>query len=178
MNWLDVIIIILLGIGLVRGFVDGLIVEVTEIAALVLGIFLSIHFSGWTASRLSEYFDIQASWLGILSFAVTFIVVVIAVNLVGRLLDKVLKAAALGFFLRITGAVFGIIKVALILSVIIVFFNTLNQKITILPEKTINNSNLYNPIGDIAPAIFPVIEGGDLMDSFNRYKKPSDSQPI
>lgn len=178
MNWLDVVIIILLGIGLIKGFIDGLVIELAEILALVLGIFLAIHFSGWTASRLSDYFDLQTKWLGIMAFAITFIVIVIAVNLLGRLLDNVLKAASLGFILRITGAIFGVIKVVLILSVVFVFINTLSQKIRIIPEKTTAESTLYSPIADVIPEIFPIVEGGDLLDSFNRYKKDPESQPI
>jgi membrane protein required for colicin V production len=178
MNWLDAIIIIILGIGLIRGFTDGLIVEISKILALVLGIFISIHFSGWTASRLSDYFDIQSTWLGITAFIITFTIVVVAVNLLGRLLDKLLKVAALGFFIRLAGAVFGVIKMALILSVVFVFINTVNQHVKILPEKVTSKSHMYNPIADIIPSIFPIVEGGDLLDSFNRYKKPHTGNPI
>jgi len=37
---------------------------------------------------------------------------------------------------------------------------------------------LYNPIADLVPAIFPIVEGGDLIDSFNRRKKPSPGVTI
>jgi len=178
MNWIDAIIIIILGLGLIKGFIDGLIVEISKILALILGIFISIHFSGWTAARLSDYFDIESTWLGIIAFIITFTIVVIAVNLMGKLLDKLLKAAALGVFVRLTGAIFGVLKMALILSVVFVFINTVNQRVRILPEKTINNSYLYNPIADIVPSIFKIVEGKDLLDSFNRYKKPFVSTPI
>jgi membrane protein required for colicin V production len=178
MNGIDVIIIILLGIGLIKGFIDGLIVEIAKILALVLGIFFAIHFSGWTAARLSDYFDLQTSWLGIIAFAITFAIIVIAVNLLGRILDKVFKAAMLGFVLRITGAIFGVIKVTLILSVVFIFLNTLNEHVRILPEKTTTGSYLYNPIADIVPAIFPIVEGGNLRESFNKYKKQPQTQPI
>jgi membrane protein required for colicin V production len=178
MNWIDVIIIIFLGVGLVKGFIDGLIVEIAEILALVLGIFCAIHFSGWTAAKLSDYFDMQTSWLGIIAFGITFTIVVIAVNLLGRLLDKIAKAAALGFFIRLSGAAFGVIKMILILSVVFVFLNTLNERRRIIPEKAITNSYLYNSIADIVPTIFPVVEGGNLLDSFNRYKKKPQTQPI
>jgi len=171
MNWLDAVILIVLGIGLVKGFTDGLIVEISKILALVLGIFVSIHFSGWTAAKLSDYFDMQTTWLGILAFIITFTIVVIVVNLLGRMLDQLVKAAALGFFIRLSGAVFGVIKMALILSVIFIFLNTVNQRVTILPERVTSKSYLYNPIADIVPSIFPIVEGGDLLDSFNRYKK-------
>jgi len=178
MNWIDAIIVIVLGLGLIKGFIDGLIVEVSKILALILGIFLSIHFSGWTAARLSDYFDIETAWLGIIAFIITFTIVVIIVNLLGKLLDKVLKAAALGIFIRLTGAIFGVLKMALIMSVVFIFINTVNQRVRILPEKAINSSYLYNPIADIVPSIFKIVEGKDLLDSFNRYKKPFVSTPI
>ena len=92
MNWIDFIIIALLGFGLIRGFMDGLIIEVAQLAALVLGIWGAIHFSGWTAGKLAGWFDIQTAWLGIFAFAITFIIIVIGINLLGRLLDKLLRA--------------------------------------------------------------------------------------
>jgi len=171
MNWIDFVIIALLGFGLIRGFMSGLIIEVAELAALVLGVWGAIHFSGWTAAKLSGWFDMQTAWLGIIAFAITFIVIVISVNLLGRMLDNLLKAVALGFLVRILGAVFGILKTALILSVVFVFLNTINQKKPFLPAAKISRSYLYNPIADIVPSIFPIVEGGDLLDSFNRHKK-------
>lgn len=175
MNWIDFVIIALLGFGLIKGFADGLIVEIAELAALVLGVWGAIHFSGWTADKLTGWFDIQASWLGIMAFAITFMVIVIGVNLLGRLLDSVLKAVALGFVIRLLGAVFGVVKTALILSVVFVFLNTVNERRSFLPYSTIERSYLYNPIADIVPALFPIVEGGDLLNSFNRHKKePGD----
>lgn len=171
MNWIDFIIIALLAFGLIQGFINGLIIEIAELAALVLGVWGAIHFSWWTADKLAGWFDLQAAWTGIFAFAVTFVVIVICINLLGRLLDTVLKAAAMGFVIKLLGAVFGVIKTVIILSVVFVFLNSINQKHRFLPSNTIAKSYLYNPIADIIPSIFPVIEGGDLIDSFNRHKK-------
>ena len=171
MNWIDFVIIALLAFGLIQGFINGLIIEIAELAALVLGVWGAIHFSWWTADKLAGWFDLQAAWTGIVAFAITFVVIVICINLLGRLIDTVIKAAAMGFVIKILGAVFGIIKTTLILSVVFVFLNSINQKHHFLPANTISKSFLYNPIADIVPSIFPVIEGGDLIDSFNRHKK-------
>lgn len=176
MNWIDFVIIALLGFGLIQGFMDGLIIEVAKLAALILGIWGAIHFSGWTAAKLSGWFDMQTLWLGIIAFALTFIMIVIGINLLGKLIDTFMKAIALGFVVRILGAIFGIIKTTLILSVIFVFLNTINQRRHFLPADRISKSYLYNPIADIVPSIFPIVEGGDLLDSFNRHKKkPQDA---
>jgi membrane protein required for colicin V production len=175
MNWIDFVIIALLAFGLIQGFIDGLIIEVAELAALVAGIWGAIHFSGWTALKLSEWFDMQSAWTGIVAFAITFTAIVIAIYLLGKLIDSLMKAIALGFVVKTLGAVFGVLKTALILSVIFVFLNSIDQKKHFLPSSTIAKSILYNPIADLVPAIFPMVEGGDLIDSFNRHKKsPKD----
>jgi membrane protein required for colicin V production len=174
MNWIDFVIIALLAFGLIQGFIDGLIIEIAKLAALILGIWGAIHFSGWTAGKLYGWFDMQETWTGIVAFAITFIVIVLCINLLGRLLDTIVKSVSLGFVVKTLGAVFGVIKTALILSVVFVFLNTINEKRHFLPSATIEKSFLYNPIADIIPAIFPIVEGGDLLDSFNRHKnKPA-----
>jgi hypothetical protein len=37
---------------------------------------------------------------------------------------------------------------------------------------------LYNPIADIAPAIFPIIGEGNFDKSFDRLKKKPEGTPI
>lgn len=171
MNWIDFIITAILFYGLLQGFIDGLIIELAQLAALVLGIWGAIHFSWWTAERLAGWFDMNTSWTGIISFAITFVVIVASVYLIGTILDSVVRTISLGFVNKALGALFGVFKITLILSVIFVFLNTINEKKRFLPANTINNSFFYNSIADLVPSIFPVIEGGNLIDSFNRHKK-------
>jgi membrane protein required for colicin V production len=175
MNWIDFLIIALLAFGLIKGFMDGLIIEIAELAALILGVWGAIHFSGYTAGKLSAWFDLHTEWIGIIAFAITFGVIVVGVNLFGKLIDTVMKAVALGLVVRVLGALFGILKTALILSVLFIFLNTINEKKKFLPASTVSNSFLYNPIADLVPSIFPIVEGNNLLDSFNRQKKrPQD----
>ena len=42
MNWIDFVIIALLAFGLIQGFIDGLIIEIAELAALDTG-YLGSH---------------------------------------------------------------------------------------------------------------------------------------
>ena len=50
MNKIDIILLIILGFGLVRGFMRGLIIEMASLLAIVVGIYGAIHFSFFTAS--------------------------------------------------------------------------------------------------------------------------------
>ncbi len=171
MNWIDLIILALLFFGLIQGFIDGVIIGVAGLAALVLGIWGAIHFSWWTADKMAAWFDLQEWWTGVAAFGLTLVVILIGVRIIGRLLDTVMNQISLGFAVKLLGAAFGVLKTALILSLIFFLLNTINEKKQFLPSATISGSFLYKPISGLVPSIFPVIEKVNLPDSFTRQKK-------
>ena len=171
MNFIDAIIIIILAFAVIRGFTNGLVKEVASLAALILGIWGAIKFSDFTAGKLYDYFNMTGKYVGIISFVVTFGIIAIVIHFIGVLLDKLLEAVALGFVNRLLGMVFGLIKSVLILS--------LRLAITICEdlwdEQPFDNefekSRLYNPISEIAPAIFPVIGKDGFYHNPDKVKK-------
>ena len=171
MNWIDAIILIILGIAAVRGFIDGFVKEVAALAALILGIWGAIKFSAFTAAKLYEWFDMTGQYVGIIAFLITFGVIVIVIHFVGILADKVIDAVSLGFLNRILGIVFGLIKSVLILSVIFSVLNAIDARKPFIIKRKISESKLYYPISDIVPAIFPVLGEGNFIQSFDRFKK-------
>jgi len=178
MNWIDIVIIVLLIFGLARGFINGFIKELASLLALILGIWGAIKFSTFTAGRLYDYFDMTGPYVGIIAFMVTFVIIVIIIHFLGLLLDKFVETISLGFLNSLLGLVFGVLKSALILSVIFVVLNAINARHHFLPEEKIEQSKFYNPIADIAPAIFPIIGEGNFDISFDRFKKKPEGTSI
>jgi len=177
MNWIDLIIVVLLILALVNGFINGFVKEVASLAALILGIWGAIRFSTFTAAKLYEWFDMTGQYVGLIAFLVTFGIIVVAIHFIGIVADKLIDAVSLGFLNRILGIVFGVFKSVLILSVIFSVFNVIDARRPFLPKATIENSIFYNPISDIAPALFPVIGEGNFKQSFDRFKKKPDPVP-
>jgi len=176
MNWIDLVIVIILIIAIVRGFTDGLVREVAALAALIFGIWGAIKFSSFTAGKLYEWFDMSGQYVGIISFLITFGVIVIVIHFIGIVADKIIDAASIGFLNRLLGMVFGFFKSVLILSVFFVILNAIDSRRSFLPKTAIEQSKFYNPIADIAPAIFPVIGEGGYNRSFERFKKKPDEE--
>jgi len=174
MNWLDAFIVIVLILSLVMGFINGFVKEVASLAALVLGIWGAIKFSSFTAAKLYDYFDMTGRYVGIIAFIITFALIVVIIHFIGVLADKIVNMASLGFINRILGIVFGLLKSVLIMSVCFSILNAIDAKKPFLPKKTIEDSRLYSPISDIAPAIFPIIGEGGFNNSFDRFKKKPD----
>ena len=94
------------------------------------------------------------------------------------LVDKFIEKVSLGFLNSVLGLAFGVFKTALILSVIFLVLNAIDAKHKFLPREQIEQSKFYNPIADIAPAIFPIIGEGGFDKSFDRFKKKPEGPLI
>ena len=138
-----------------KGFSKGLIIQAASLAALLLGVFGAIKFSGYTAFILTKKLNVTGEYLQLIAFAVTFIIIVIAVHVVARITEKMVKAVALDFVNRILGLLFSTIKIAFIISIILVIINTIDYRTNFLPKDKLNKSLLYRPLSALAPMIFP-----------------------
>jgi len=175
MNWIDATIVIILILSMVMGFINGFVKEVASLAALILGIWGAIKFSGFTAAKLYDYFDMSGQYVGLIAFIITFGIIVVVIHFIGIVADKIVTAVSLGFINRLLGIVFGLLKSVLIMSVFFVVLNVINDKRPFLPKDKIEGSVFFNPISDIAPALFPIIGEGSFGQSFDRFKKkPED----
>ncbi len=167
-NTLDIIMLIPLAWGLFMGFKKGLIIELASLIALIAGIYIAVHFSFLTASYISQYVDISEAYLPVISFILTFILVVLAVHFVGKIVEKLVKMVALGFFNRLGGALFSMFKYAVFVSVILLLVNKFMPGI--VSEKDKQGSYLYEPVEEIAPFLWEKL---DKID----FKKVKDYMP-
>lgn len=162
MNIFDIILLIPLIWFAYKGFVNGLAIELASLLALILGIFISYRFSVFVGDKIG----LDGKYAGILAFIITFIAVVVLVHLLGKVVDNAFSLVSLGFINKLAGIIFGILKIALILSIILYFINTLDSKRLIISEKTRNESKLLQPIEKLAPFIF-----SGLKNEFKTEKK-------
>ena len=162
MNWLDIVLGLLLLSGIISGFKNGIIGEIASLAALVLGIWGSIKFSWWTAEMITDL-GVKSDYMHIISFIVTFIIIVVLIHILASFLKKLLESMALGFVNRLAGMAVGIIKAALIVSVILVVINALDDEWRVIKEPVREESLLYEPLANLVPALLPFIHIEDIQ---------------
>lgn len=159
MNYIDIVIAILLVVFGLGGWRKGIITEAATLLGLGIGLYGAFHFSDFTAERLVEYVEVDPKYLNIIAFVVTFIVLAILVNLLGRLVSKVVRTINLGFVDCLGGFLFGIAKGLLICSLVVMLLNTLQLK-GIVKDKTRQESVLYPYVEKAVPYVY---QGFDLV---------------
>ncbi len=166
MSIIDIILAALLLFGFIRGLMKGLFVEIASLLALVLGIYGAIHFSYFASGFLEEKVDWDEKTINIVAFAITFVVIVLAISLAGKALTKLANFAALGILNKLLGGVFGVLKIGLILSVVLIVFDSLNNTLPFMEEDDIEESMLYEPVKSLAPMVFPTLIKTDAEELF------------
>lgn len=157
MSFLDIVLGILLVWGLYKGLKNGLFVEIASLVALIAGIYGSIHFSYIAGDYLSQNMDWNERYIKITAFLATFIVIVVVVHLAGKFLTKIADFAMLGILNKIAGALFGALKVAVILGAILIFFEKATKSFKFINESTKQDSIFYEPIKEIGGFVFSLV---------------------
>ena len=142
MNYIDIIIAIILLLFAIKGLRNGLVIEVVTLLAFVAGIYGAMHFSDFTAAHLEEVMELDPKYLNTVAFILTFILLVIAVNMIGRAVSNLAKTLSLGFLDRLGGFLFGAAKGMLLCSLLLLVLNNL-QLLGTVKEEAKKESKLY-----------------------------------
>jgi len=156
---LNIILIIPLIWGFYKGFKKGFIVELASILAIILGIFVCAKFSDVVASFLGTklHSDNSFFYLSIVADILLFIGILILVNFLAKGIQKLAEKLFLGLPNKILGGLFGAFKWALLVSVLLYFFDIFNAKIGIVNAETLQQSWVYSHLVLLAPLVMPAL---------------------
>lgn len=153
---------LLLVYGLYKGLKNGLFVEIASLAAIIIGLYGSIQFSYLTGNYLSQNMDWDEDFIKLVAFIITFVAIVILVNMAGKILTKIADFAMLGILNKLAGGLFGVLKTAVILGTLLYFFESASSSFNLIENDTVAESILYKPVRDIGALVF-----GNVIEVFN-----------
>lgn len=163
-TFIDVALAIPLLLAAFRGFRKGLIIEVATLVGLIAGLFAGYYGAERVADMLRESIDVKASTLHGISFLIAFLAVLFGVYLLGKVLEKAVDLVALGLANKALGAVFGLMKIGLLLSVLIYFLNAAFGRDGWLPQEQVRRAVLYPVVADMAAWLVPEMSQKSLFE--------------
>jgi membrane protein required for colicin V production len=172
MSLLDIILLIIFIFAGFRGYKKGFIGQVAALIGLLLGIWGAIHFSDITARFFTEHFSLTTPYLSLIAFAITFAVILVGVHFLGVLVEGIFKLAFLGLANKLLGVIFSVLKVALIMSVILLLMGKVRDRVSIIPNTFGEKSILYGPVERFAPRIFPYLNFDEIKGAVEKTLKP------
>jgi len=177
MNIYDIIVGIILLFAAYKGFKRGLVFELISIAGLVVAIYGAFKFSNLAEAYLLEHAKNLQNFIPLLSFIIVFLIIILAVMLLGKIMEKFISFTGLGIFNKLLGVAFGCIKAALIVGVLTALLLRFEPAITIIDDDTKKNSILYQPVMKLLHTCKPLIQ--DFYKEFKDKVEPAtDSKEV
>ena len=146
-----------MGFGAYQGYKKGLLLEVIGLLAFILAILGGFKLLHWGVQILNQYMDSYSQFVPFIAFIVIFVGILILVNMLGKLLKRVIDMTIIGSLDNLGGALLGLAKWAFGLSVVLLIFDTMEIDFFIDQSES---SFMYPFIAPVAPAVF---------DYFNDY---------
>ena len=162
-NPIDLILGCALAYGAIQGFRKGLLVELASMAALVLGLWGAFLLADWAKEILQNHVTLNPAMLTAASYLVVFVGIVLSISILAKALTKIISLAALGLVNRLLGSAFGMLKMGLILSALLIIVHRINFLITFIEPEWLASSYLYEPVRDLGSFIFDWVMETDTV---------------
>jgi len=157
-NWFDILIAVLLIVTLIKGYSSGLVMQIATLAGVVLGAIFAGILSEFIAPTLLEWTKAEPHIIAPLSYIIAFILIFIALILLGRSLQSIIKVVKMNIVNRILGAIFcsltGLIALSILLNIVIEF----DKDKRIINESVRTQSLAYPFVKMASPLIIPYLK--------------------
>lgn len=117
MNWLDIVIVVVVGVTAFIGLRKGIIKMALTLAGLIVGIIVAGRYYNSFSQYLS--FISSPTWAQVVAFIIIFVGIMITAALLARLLEKAASAMMLGWANRLVGAILGFIVGAMLCGAVL-----------------------------------------------------------
>ncbi|MGN0186575.1 MAG: CvpA family protein [Paludibacteraceae bacterium] len=171
MSIIDIVLLIPLAYGLIRGLFRGFFKEIASVVGIVLGMWAARAFAPTIADWLATLCNYAQSVLVPVAYLVTFLAVAIVLHVLAFFLEKLFRFASLGWLNKLAGALFGVLKVWLILSVCVLCFDMINSHVHMMEQEKIDESTLYKPTKMLIDKCLPFVMPPTLAQQIDEQKQ-------
>lgn len=175
MSLLDLIVLLIVGASVVGGFIAGFARSGIGFIATIFGVLCGFWFYGIPAAAVHKYVH---SWTAsnLIGFVVVFFGLIFVGALIGKLLSKFFKWTGLSWLDRLMGAMFGLVRGALVAVAFIAVLLAFTPKPT--PNWMVNSTVLPYAIdaSNTLAALAPTAIKEAFRESMRDIRKIWDEQ--
>ncbi len=170
MNLLDIAILIIVALMTVRGFFRGIVQEAATLLGMIVSFFLAALYYKDLASWLDRFLPNHQILLSFFCFVFLFILCIFLFNFLAILARGAIRLALLGWLDRTLGGLFGLIKGAVIIFVLVTILTVFYPK----SGPLVKNSRFFPSILTFTEKLTSLIPYKIKDDFLEQKKTPAE----
>jgi len=144
---IDVVFLLFMVMAIFRGFRQGFIIAIFSALSLIIGLAAAIRLSAAVASWATRH--LSSRWPPVIAFLLVFVCVAIVVRLGGRLAEKAVDLALMGWLNKLAGIILYAAIYTVILSVLLFYA----VQVHLIARTTLASSVTYSFIRPWGPVV-------------------------
>ena len=146
----DIVFLIVLFIGLWKGWSNGLLKEVLGLIGFFVGLYAARLLYQQVGSQLAPHLDASPTVANVVAFILIWMGVPVLLSVAGSLMTKLMDLMGLGTLNRLSGSVLSCVKYALLLGVLC----NVIAITRLVSEETLQQSQLFDPLRQTTAFVF------------------------
>ncbi len=172
MHLVDILILILVVLGMIRGYQTGVFRQVGSLVGFLLGFYFAAGLMTGVGARITEYLGVSEEVGPILGFIAVFVGVFVIVLVIVHFAEAALTQLELTSLNQVTGTLLGGFFAALIASAVLVLFSYVG----VPSQQTRNESHLYGATAGLAPVVWSYMSSN--RDTFKALTEKLDLEKL
>ena len=156
MNWLDILLLLLVGLGFVKGLFDGVVKQVVSLIAFIAAVLFCAEAAAWLRGYILALGWFPENGVTIVSYVLGFTLILVLFNLAGYLISRLVDTTPLSLLNHLGGGLFGFIFILFFSSLTLNVLEYIDPGSVVIPREAKVESHLYYPVVEVVPTIFPV----------------------
>ena len=152
---IDIFSFVILFLAVIQGWRKGLILGLLSLVCGLIGLAAAVKLSSILAIHMKGSLHLSNRWLPVVAFFIVFILVILLIQGLGRILERLVNLVLLGWLNKLAGIGLFIILYLSVYSIIL-FYGT---KTGFISKPPIRDSHFYTLIAPIGPTIIRFITG-------------------
>jgi membrane protein required for colicin V production len=165
LNWIDLLLLVVIGVSVLTGFAAGFARVGVGFIAMIVGLFGGFWFYGIVGAYVLDYVSSRAI-ANLIGFFVIFFGVLILGAIVGRILAKFFKWAGLSWLDRLLGGAFGLVRGLVIAAGMVTVLLAFSPS---PPPRSVVYSKLIPYVINVS-GVFAALTPREIKDSFYATK--------
>jgi membrane protein required for colicin V production len=177
MTWIDFTTFIIVAYSVLKGYRDGLIMQVASLLGLVFGAIFAGTIAHFLEPGLSSLLRSSPHIVGPISYLIAFILILVGFSFLGKMVSGFLKAVHVGCLNSIGGSVFCTLKWLLLFSVFLNLVEAMDSREWVIKAETKQKSVTHNFVKALMPTVVPYLSSHDKEKDKNQDAKAIKQSP-
>lgn len=164
MKTIDLLILLVIGVGAFKGYLQGGVKLFVSTVGLVIGLYAAKLLYMPLSEKLCPSVSSSMTFNQVLAFGIIWVAVPLIATLTGNFFTKTLEAMHINWLNKWAGIALGGVKYLLILSLFINVIQFIDGRNRLISKENKQDAILYYPVQKVAGVIFPMVR-----DVSNKY---------